>query len=61
MFCVWNAVPVPAGLKMLLEVVFDVVVKVGFAVKVGTVVAGLFYVNVLEVFDCWNVFVVPDF
>jgi len=60
-FCVWNAVPVPAGLKMLLEVVFDVVVKVGFAVKVGTVVTGLFYVNVLEVFDCWNAFVVPDF
>ena len=53
--------PVPAGLKMLLEVVFDVVVKVGFAVKVGTVVTGLFYVNVLEVFDCWNAFVVPDF
>lgn len=53
--------PVPAGLKMLFEVVFDVVVKVGFAVKVGTVVAGLFYANMLEVFDYWNAFVVPDF
>lgn len=53
--------PVPAGLKMLLEVVFDVVVKVGFAAKVGTVIAGLFYANVLEVFDCWNAFVVPGF
>ena len=61
MFCVWNTVPVPAGLKMLFEVVFDVVVKVGFAVKVGTVVAGLFYANMLEVFDYWNAFVVPDF